>query len=97
MTPTLEPPALTAAPSGPMCRVLRRLLSGPLAAVRLDRRKVLCLLGGCEVDTRIVAGLLARGLIAERFAGDASSEYTLTPAGRGWAEFRPEADPEYPA
>lgn len=94
MTPTLDPPTAPRAPTGPMLRVLRRMLGGPLTAVRAGPGRVLCLLGGCEVHTQVAAGLIARGLVEERATGEESSEYHLTAWGRQWAGSRAQAEPE---
>ena len=67
-------------PTGPQARMLRRMRGAVLTAVGTDR--VLYLLDGHEVSTRLVAGLLKRRLIV---AVDGTTEYTLTARGRRWA------------
>lgn len=79
-------PVYQAAPTGPMLRLLRRMLQGPITAVRnpdpTAARRVLLLLGGHETASGTVAGLLARGLIREVPVDTGRSEYVLTPDGK---------------
>jgi hypothetical protein len=70
--------------------VLRRMRGTPVTTLAVGRGAVECRLGGCPVDTWLVAALIARGLVAERELSGTASEYTLTPAGRELAN-EPEA------
>lgn len=83
---TITLPVYRLQPTGPQSRILRRLLAGgKLTGVRTGVHRVLTLLDGHEVNRPVVAGLLARDLIAERPTDDTTSEYHLTAAGRRWA------------
>lgn len=80
------PPVFRTAPTGPQSRLLRRMAGGSvLTAITTGRDRVLCLVDGHEADSRVLAGLLARGLVVERAVTDTTSEYTLTEKGRAWA------------
>ncbi len=78
MSPTDTLPASLSDPTPAMRAVLRQMRGGPLVAERVGPGKVACRLGGCEVELATVAGLIDRGLIVERPAGDEISEYVLT-------------------
>ena len=80
-------PCITDPPTGPMCRVLRRMLGEDLTAIRTGPSRVLCLLAGHEVDKRLVVSGIGRGLIREAGdQGDDSTVYTLTADGKRWAK-----------
>ena len=80
-------PVYTPAPSGGMCRLLRRLRGGArLTVTRTAPNRLLCVIGGHEVPRSTVAGLIARGLLSEKGIDDATSEYGLTPDGERWAK-----------
>lgn len=84
---TTPPPAYSPDPTGPMCRLLRKLAAGGrLTAIRTGHHRVLCLLDGHEVPAGTVAGLLARGLLDERATGEGESAYTPTADGLRWAK-----------
>ena len=83
----LAMPSITDPPTGPMCRVLVRMLTEDVKAIRNGPARVLCLLGGHEVDKRIVTGAITRGLIRETAdQGDDCTVYTLTADGKRWAK-----------
>ena len=88
---SLALPTFKPEPTGPMCRLLRKLAAGSaLVGVRTGRHRVLCLLDGHETAAHTVAGLLVRGLLREREVDEGRSEYTLTAAGEEWARGRAE-------
>lgn len=91
LTLTESLPAFHLRPTGPMWRLLRQMSDAPLVTMAVRPGKVACHLGGCPVDSRLLAGLIARDLVEERPTGDGRSEYHLTAEGRRWAETTPEA------
>ncbi len=72
-------------PTGPQCRVLRRMAGTCLVATTVGPNRVLCRIDGHEVPKQAVAGLLARGLILATVSTDDTTTYQLTAEGRRWA------------
>jgi hypothetical protein len=84
MPDTLALSAFTRDPTGPMCRVLRRMMGYPLVVSRIGGA-ALASVRKCVVPMHTVAGMIARDLIHEAKSYELVSEYLLTEAGRKWA------------